>query len=92
MNLRVIRIHVAEDSRREHNGFLVKRLGRGNGGAICGEQHSLSKSRVHQVGWQGAAIPTLERGAAKIDVVDLDSLFDDVLRQACRKDSLVCSS
>ena len=85
MNLRVNCICVAKISRCKHHGLIVKDLGRGNGGAIGGETYSLGKSGTHQVDQQGTAIPTLKCRPVEINVVDLDSLRDDVLCQAFQK-------
>jgi len=78
-------IHVAKVAGRKHDGFFVESLGRGNGGALGGEKYSFSESRRHQVGQEGTAVPSLECGPAKIDVVDLDTILDDALRQAFQK-------
>src|SRR5450631_905292 len=85
MNLRAIRIGVAEVSRCKHDGSLVENLGRGNSGALGGEKYRLSESSTNQVDQQGRTIPTLECRPAKIYVVDLDSLGDDVFCQAFQK-------
>ena len=85
VNLRVSRIPVAKVSRRKHHSFLVESLGRRNRGALGGEIYSLGESCRHQVGQQGTTIPTLECRPAKIDVVDLDALLDDVFCHARQK-------
>src|SRR3984893_8781078 len=85
MNVRVKGIGVVEVSRCKHNGFLVENLSRGNRGALGGEKYRLCESLTNQLDHQGTAIPTLECWPAKIHVVDLDSLRDDVLRQAFQK-------
>src|SRR6266481_1795817 len=85
VNLRVNCIRVAKISRCEHHGLIVEDLGRGNEGALGGKKYSLCESCTHQVHHQGTAIPTLECWPAKIHVVDLDSLRDDVLCQALQK-------
>ena len=85
VNLRVSGIHVAKVSGRKHDSFLVESLGRGNGGTLGGEKYSFSESRRHQVGQEGTTVPSLECGPAKIDVVDFDSLLDDVLCHAFQK-------
>jgi len=79
MNARVSWIGVPKISRRKHDGFLVENLGRGNGGALGGKTYRLCESPTNQVDQQGTAIPTLECWPAKIHIVDLDSLRDDVL-------------
>src|SRR5580704_18651517 len=78
-------IHVAKVAGREHDGFLVESLGRGNGGALGGEKYSLSESRRHQVGQEGTAVPSLEYRPPKIDVVDFNTLVDNVLCHTSQK-------
>src|ERR1700722_7844437 len=85
MNLRVNGIGVAEVPRCKHNGLLIKNLGRGNRKTLGGEKYRLCESCANQMDEQGATIPTLECWPAKIYVVDLDPLCDDILRQAFQK-------
>src|SRR6266404_320412 len=77
VNLRMNCVRVAKISRCKHDSFLVENLGRRNGGALGGKKYSLCKSGTHQVDQQGTVIPTLKCWAAKIHVVDLDSLRDN---------------
>src|SRR5580698_4840339 len=85
MNLRVNWIGVAEVSWCKHDSFLIENFGRRNNGTLRGEKYRLCESCANQVNQQGTAIPTLECQPAKIHVVDLDSLRDEVLAQAFQK-------
>src|SRR5580658_4499251 len=92
VNLRVRLIHVAEVSRRKHDRFLVESLRWRDGRPLRGEKYRLGQSRGNQMSQQGGAVPTLERRPAKIQIVDLDALLDDVLRQAFEKGFLALQS
>ena len=85
MNLQVGCIRVGKQSRRKNDGLLMEYFGRGNGGAFGGKKYSLCESRTHQVDLELTAIPTLECWSAKIYIIDLDSLRDDVLCQVFQK-------
>src|SRR6266550_3459361 len=85
VNLRVNCIRVAKISRCKHDGLLIEDFRRGNGRALGGEKYRFCESGTHQVDQQGTAIPILECRPAKIYVVDLDALRDNVLRQAFQK-------
>src|SRR5260370_2739458 len=82
VNLGMSGVHVAKISGRGYDSFLVESFGRGNGGARGGGEYGVRESRRHQLGQEGRAVPTLESRPAKIDVVDFDALFDDVLCHA----------
>src|SRR4029077_6838828 len=71
VNLRVCLIHVPEVSRRDR--FLVEGLRRRSSRPFRREKYRLGESRGNQMSQQGGAIPTLERGPAKIQIVDLDA-------------------
>src|SRR5580704_4776579 len=85
MNVGVSGFGVAEVSRCKHNGFLVENLGGWNSGALGWEKYRLCESITNQLRQQSTVIPTLECRPAKIHVVDLDALPDDVFCQAFQK-------
>src|SRR5215472_314987 len=85
MNLSTNGVHMAEVSWREHDGLLVQKLRGRNRGACRGKKHSLGESGVHEVCQERGAIPASERGAAKVNEVDFDSFFLDVLCQPGEK-------
>src|SRR5215469_2567976 len=78
-------IHMAEVSWRKHNSLLVQKLRGGDRGVCRGEKHCLGESGMYEVCHERGAIPAGECEAAKINEVDFDSFFLDVLCQAGEK-------
>src|ERR1700761_510789 len=85
MNLRVSGISMAEISWCKHNGFLIENLSRRDRIARSWKKYSLCETIADQLDEQSTAIPILKCWSAKIDIVDLDSLRDNILSQTFQK-------
>ncbi len=90
MNLAMSGIDVTEVARRKHNSFLVQGLCGRDVGAVGGKEHSLCESRVYEVCQERSAIPIGKRRATKMNEIDFDSSFYDILCQAAEKRFFRC--